>query len=110
MKKTLLFSALAFVCLSFGTASAFYSYYYTDVRPVLGACWTDYMPVCGSDGQTYQNACYAHNAGKNIKYDGSCRDHHWCRYNDCVFGTSRNNFFDYVWVGDRAIRIGRGMR
>ena len=110
MKKSLLLSALAVVLFSFGTASAFYSYYYTDVQPVLGTCWSDYMPVCASDGQTYQNACYAHSAKKAVKYNGPCRDHHYCRYNDCEFGKSRNNFFDYVWVGDRAIRVGRGSR
>lgn len=110
MKKSLLLSALAAVLFSFGTASAFYSYYYTDYDPEVDVCWSDYQPVCGSDGQTYQNTCFAHHTGHSVKYDGPCRDHHYCRYNDCEFGKSRNEFFDYVWIGDRAIRIGRGTR
>lgn len=37
-----------------------------------GFCTEDYTPVCGCDGTTYSNACYAAVAGKNIASDGAC--------------------------------------
>ena len=32
----------------------------------------DPRPVCGGDGRTYQNACYARRARVNVAYEGEC--------------------------------------
>lgn len=37
-------------------------------------CTSDYDPVCGVDGQSYSNACYAICAGVEIDYLGNCKD------------------------------------
>ncbi len=41
------------------------------IRP--DACIDIYSPVCGCDGSTYANSCYAATAGVNINYEGECR-------------------------------------
>ncbi len=35
-------------------------------------CTDDYEPVCGMDAMTYDNACYADEAGMGIAYEGEC--------------------------------------
>jgi hypothetical protein len=41
-------------------------------QPLPELCYDIWMPVCGCDGQTYSNACYAHREGVNVAADGAC--------------------------------------
>ncbi len=38
------------------------------------ACITVYSPVCGEDGRTYSNSCFAEAAGIRVKRSGTCEE------------------------------------
>jgi hypothetical protein len=43
-------------------------------RAINVFCMTLVRPVCGCDGVTYPNACYAQKAGASLLSDGACAD------------------------------------
>lgn len=52
-------------------------------KPTL--CLDLWDPVCGCDGKTYSNSCYAAAAGVNVNYNGMCMPMHSCQSSDdCV--------------------------
>lgn len=43
-----------------------------DCQPPPSACLPTLDPVCGCDGITYDNSCYAARVGENVDYPGEC--------------------------------------
>jgi serpin B len=43
-----------------------------ECTPMPDACLDVWIPVCGCDGKTYSNTCYAAGRGVNVLHDGEC--------------------------------------
>ncbi len=56
-------------------------------------CPQVYNPVCGSDGVTYSNACFAACAGVTVAYQGACKEPCFCpQVYDPVCGSDGNTY------------------
>jgi hypothetical protein len=65
-------------------------------------CPEVYMPVCGCDGATYNNACDAHMFGQDVAFEGECPPAMSCRDVGCP------EFMMCIRCGDRDICLPLG--
>ncbi len=49
----------------------------------IGACITLWDPVCGKNGKTYSNTCFAKLAGIEVEYKGECKERQCQTDADC---------------------------
>lgn len=98
---------------------------FTTDNPVIvlsGGCQPVFEPVCGCNGQTYQNACYAINAGVSEYTEGACGSGNWCENatvitcGEMIFGQTEpsdgNNYSSYedcvpfgIWDGPEDVYV-----
>mgnify|MGYP001175529832 CR=1 FL=1 len=70
-------------------------------RPIR--CPDDVAPVCGCDGVTYDNACWAYVEGTDVAFSGTCEDS--CRAQDAHASGLCELFLGWYWDGSECVGI-----